>query len=148
MPSDEDLDETGDEEPGFLKELRRKAKERDQFEAELSQTRQENAVLTAGLGELSDRQRKALLATHDGDLTAEGLRESAVELGFVKAPEPDVPDGEREAHQRVQQAAASAEPAGSPNVAAEIAAAKTETELKAILEREGLAVPGVQSPTV
>ena len=148
MPSDDEIEREDD--PDFIKDLRRKAKERDQFESELTATRREVAVLSAGLGDLSERQRKALLATHDGELTPEGLRASAAELGFVKAPEPDVPDAEREAMQRVQQASAAAEPAGQPpDVRALLNSAQSAEELQRIVEQYDLTSnPGHRPPTI
>jgi len=40
------------------------------------------AFADAGLSGLSDKQKRALEATHEGDFTAEGLKATAEELGF------------------------------------------------------------------
>lgn len=61
-------------------------------EQEITQLRTEVAFSKAGLHDLSDRQRVALLAAHaDGELSRDALRETAAELRFI---EPDEADGE------------------------------------------------------
>ena len=144
MPSgDEHLDnpnEDPDESP-VIRELRAKAKRTDDAESKVSDLERRLAVAEAGLTSLNPRQRTALLAAHEGDLDPDAVRATAAELGFIQAPEPSAqtPPDERAAHERVAAAGAGAEPAGArPNTAAELAAAKTQDELLAILDRENM----------
>lgn len=71
-----------------LRQLRKDAKRAKQLENELAELRRERALEKAGLktaagNDLSERQIKALLATHEGEMTAEALRATAADLGFV-----------------------------------------------------------------
>lgn len=63
--------------------------ERDEAKNELAAVKQELALTQAGLSNLSPKQVKALLATHDGDLTGDALKATAAELGFG-GPAPEV----------------------------------------------------------
>ena len=63
------------------------------------------------MGELTDRQRKALLATVD-TVEVDDLKSAATELGFLKTPEAPketIPEAEQQAHQRVEAASAGTE---------------------------------------
>ncbi|HUR52874.1 MAG TPA: hypothetical protein VMZ71_02000, partial [Gemmataceae bacterium] len=72
---------------------RRDAKKWADAEPKLTQLERENLLLrTPGLNVLSERQMKALFATHDGEHTPEALRATAQDLGFVQPPPPEVPD--------------------------------------------------------
>lgn len=61
----------------------RAAKDRAEFE----QTKKELAVYKAGLGTLKPKQVTAVLAAHEGELTPELLKATALELGFIEADE-------------------------------------------------------------
>lgn len=88
---------------------RKEAKKWKEAEPQLTKLQQENLVLrTPGLNALSERQMRALFATHDGEQTPDALRATAQDLGFVAAPEPEVPDAEMAAHQRLIDASAGA----------------------------------------
>lgn len=92
-----------------IRAMERDAKQARKFEQELGDMRRQLAFAKAG-GEFTERQQKALLATIDGDLTAEAIREAAAELGFVAqsqaAPEQDtVPASEAAALNRLAAAA-------------------------------------------
>lgn len=60
-----------------LEDRAKKAEER------VSQLERQVAFTEAGLTNLSDKQVKALVATHDGEMTAEALKATATELGFA-----------------------------------------------------------------
>lgn len=79
---------TDEYEADEFKELRAKADEADSLRKELEVTK---AVAAADLGTLNEKQTRALLAAHDGDLTAEALRDTALGLGFVKEPVVEAP---------------------------------------------------------
>lgn len=71
-----------------LKELRAKAKRVDAAEARAAELEREIAFHKADLAGLSDKQRKALLAAHDGEIEPEALAATATELGFQAKPAP------------------------------------------------------------
>lgn len=116
---DLDDDDTGDDSP-LVKKLRRqlkaankKAAQVDELNAKVTQLEQGNVVRSADLKTpdgkaLSDKQVSALLKVHDGELTPEALRATAVDLGFAAPPEPAVPPEELDTHQRVAEASAGA----------------------------------------
>lgn len=118
MPDDDydDLEPSEEDSPVIAK-LRKQLEEAQGKNKTLGT---ENALLAAGLGTLSDKQRKAILATHDGDLTPEALKNTAADLGFNPEPaptptveEPQVPVEEQEAAQRVAEATGSAPASGA-----------------------------------
>lgn len=144
---DDDLD-TDDNEPvepvredPNIRTLRRQAKKSGEFEQRATAAERELAVFKAGLADLSDVQRKALLSTHEGDLTPDGLKATATALGFVKTAEaePEVPAEELAQHDRLASAAAGAGPAPKQQLEEAIANAKTPEELTSVLEQAGAA---------
>lgn len=90
------------------KDAKKKAKSAKELGEENQALKQKNALLEAGLGELTEKQRTALFASHDGDLTPEKLRETAVEIKLAEPPEPKVPAEEQAAHERIAAAAGGA----------------------------------------
>jgi len=97
----QDLDDTDEDQESEKPKTSGMKQLRDSFEsakAENSRLKRENALLKAGLGDLGGKKTQALLAAHDGDLTAEALKATATELGFITS-EPD------EAQQQADQAA-------------------------------------------
>lgn len=116
MPQNDDpndLDEDDDLDPddgSRIKALRKKAKDYDAIAAERDANARELALYRAGLGDLTDRQRKALLATVD-TVEVDDLKSAATELGFLKteAPKETIPAAEQQAHQRVEAASAGTE---------------------------------------
>lgn len=90
------------------KEAKKVAKSAKATSEENQALKQENALLKAGLGDLTEKQRTALFASHDGDLTPEKLMETAVEIKLAEPPEPKVPAEEQAAHERVAAAAGGA----------------------------------------
>lgn len=97
-----------------IRDLRRKAKRHDELEAEIAEIKRERALEKAGLKtpdgrDLTERQIKALLATHDGEMTADALRATALDLGFVTPSEQEQERTEALATEdRIAQAAAGA----------------------------------------
>lgn len=95
--STDDTDDDGSERYVQLKRSQIKALERDAkltrtAQSELETARRELALAKAGLGDLSPARQKALLASIDGELTADAARTAAEELGFiapVATPEAD-----------------------------------------------------------
>jgi len=87
--------------------MERDAKTARKATEELAQMRQELALSKAGIGDLTERQQRALLASIDGDITADTARQAAEELGFVQ-PLVAAADDDAEALGRMSQASASA----------------------------------------
>jgi hypothetical protein len=131
-------DNDSQEDPGWIKDLRKKADRLTQVEAQLQQYEQEKQLREAGL-ELSDRQRKALLAAHEGDQTPDALKVTATELGFYTPP-PEVQPEVQQGHETVAAASNGAQPAPSSTATDEYAAAQTPEEVMAIAEKRGTAV--------
>lgn len=81
-----DTDEdTGSQETGkgLRAQLEAALAEAKQAKVDAENARRELAFTQAGLTGLSDKQVKALVATHEGEITADALKATATELGFV-----------------------------------------------------------------
>lgn len=98
-----------DHEPGWAADLRSKFDKRTEewrgSRNELAELKRENALLKAGFGDLDADKRKALLATVDGDVTEQALKDKAAAFGWWTPP----PDPQAEAQQQADQAAATQE---------------------------------------
>lgn len=86
-----------------FKAMRARANKAARLEKQAAELAAENAKLTkqlaftsAGLN-LTDKQQAALLAAHDGEMTADALKATAVELKFIEPDEPDDATAAREA---------------------------------------------------
>lgn len=88
--------------PAELRVLRKQAKEAEELRTRIADMERREAIRGAGLN-LNARQEKALLATHEGEMNADTLKATAIELGFLaaSAEEPDTPTEEQAAHQRL-----------------------------------------------
>ena len=83
-------------------------------------------ALTEMGANLKDPRAKYLPVTDDLDV----LREAAVDLGLVAPPEPDVPDAEMAAHERIAGAASGGRPVpGGDGVTAEQISGMTQEEV-------------------
>ena len=114
----------------WRKELEDRAK---QAEAERDELKRELAFSEAGLVGLSAKQRKALLAAHEGDVTAEAIKATADDLGFFvgePAAKDDVADPEQV--QRDQEVSELAKFAGAPTPSG--SAVMTPDEVKAKID--------------
>ena len=110
--SDDDILEQ--EEPQQdIKSLRRAANQKKKLEAELESMRRELAFARAGLP-LDDPKMRYFVKGYDGEMTAESIREAALEAGFLASQQPQQsgPDPQMQAaaaaQQRVMQASAGA----------------------------------------
>jgi hypothetical protein len=85
-PTD-DQDQSDADSPRNLRALLEAANERARQAEERAGTvedlQRKLLVHEAGLGSLSEKQTKALYAAHEGDLTADGLKATAKDLGFA-----------------------------------------------------------------
>lgn len=138
--ADDDLEPPPDTADG-LRQLRERARDARRLERELAARDEELIRLRTdaafhGLN-LSDVQREAVLAIHEGEMTADAVRETVEGLGFFEAPQ--YSPEEQAAHQRIQETTTGAPAeAKAQSLEDEINAAKSEDEVMAIVRREGL----------
>lgn len=104
--NDVDVDEASDSPRG----LRRAANKSKKLESELQATKRELAFLKAGINP-EDPKMKYFVKGYEGDLSAEAVRQAALEAGFL-ASQQQAPDPQQQAiasaEQRVSSAAAGA----------------------------------------
>lgn len=127
-----------------LQDAERRAKEAEALASENQNLKHRLAVSDAGLT-LTDLQRTALLATHTGDLTPEGLKSTAQALGFIQAPPPVPDDPSLAVHAQIAAAAAGTQAPVADRDAeidAGLAAAKTEAEFMALYAQSGRPING------
>lgn len=74
--------------PGDIKSLRRAASGKKQLEQELAAAKRELAFTKAGINP-DDPRMKYFVRGYDGDLTAEAVRQAALEAGFLTNQGPD-----------------------------------------------------------
>lgn len=86
--------------------------------------------------DLSDARRKAIIATAE-ELTADGYRKAAADLGFIEPPAPAVPPEELAAMERIANGANGATTVDPALFEAEIAAARNEQEWRAVMDKYG-----------
>lgn len=118
---------------GRYKEAKKAARETKTVKEANEALQRENALLKAGLGELTEKQQRALFASHDGDLTPEKLLETAVELKMAEAPPPKVPEEQQQAHERIAAASGGAGtpvPGGADLTLAEVAGWGIDKKIK------------------
>lgn len=117
-----------------IRTLERDAKQARSSQEKLAALERKLALTEAGIGSLTERQQKALLATIDGDVTAESARQAAEELGFVQpAPEAATPDAEAEALNRMSQASTGSSDPSSEDPAARLERVAREGGMEALL---------------
>lgn len=151
MPDSDDFDLDEQDDSVKIRELRAKAKRADAAEAEARDLRRELNLSKAGLSDLPEARKKALLAVHEGDETPEGFRKTADDLGWAQdkteteAPQ-GVPAEEQAALGNIAEATAAAEAAEAKKVTVDdlIASAKDEKELLAVLHNAGIGVNAVE----
>ena len=137
---DSDTDDTDNDDNDKYVRLPRKnirAMERDAKSArglqdEIALMKRELAFAKVGT-EFTERQQKALLATIDGDITADSLREAAVDLGFAAAPVDSSQAVEQAALTRMSQASAGASDPGSEDEVSRLSRAAREGGKDALL---------------
>lgn len=113
-----------------------------ELEAQNTQLARENTISKAGLTELDATKLEALTAVHKGDLTPEGLRQTAVTLGFVQE-KPEVDQATVDAQKQIEQMRAGADSGATSTKDDEINAARTPAELAAVLAKHNVPVGNV-----
>lgn len=121
-----------------FRKLREQAARAKALERENRELRTDAAFRDAGLTSLSQQQRSALLAVHDGEVTADAIAATAQSLSFV--PPPQVSSDEQRAHQLMAEATAGAQPSEAypRTLVDEMREARSPEELHAILDRVGM----------
>lgn len=87
------------------------------------------AYQEAGLSSLSEKQRKALEAAHEGDFVADGLKATAEELGFVKAAAEEQSTSSTEAESSAPDPTATAEAQEMANLASSPATSQASPDV-------------------
>lgn len=151
MPDDLDDDELDPNEPPNIRQLRKQNKQLKtdldalkETHAKAERLEWEIAVRDADLN-LDPLQRKALLSVHEGERTADAIKETATKLGFAAPPPavPEVPAEELARLQRINAASAGASPMSdlSPDKQAErdtrLRQATSEKDFDSILREYG-----------
>lgn len=85
-----DPTEADEDQAPTKKDWRKELEDRAKLAEERAERAERKVAFTeAGLTGLTDKQVKALVATHEGDMTSDALKATATELGFVKTESPD-----------------------------------------------------------
>lgn len=104
-------------EAGWIKELRKKAKQADKLQEENANLKRQNAINEVGL-DTDDKMVKLFVDSYDGDWDAESLKEAASEYDLLSSDEgeeeqvSEEQQQEQAAHQRVN---AASQGAGNDN---------------------------------
>lgn len=115
-----------------IRTMERDAKSARKSQQEADSLRRELALSRSGIGDLSERQQKALYASIDGDVTADSLREAATDLGFYK-PAASTEDAERTQLEGMSNASSGASDPGSEDSVAKLNRAAREGGREALL---------------
>ncbi len=137
MSEDETLEPTDDQQQeDHLKVLRKKAKDHDDAVKRAEAAERKLALRDAGIPNTS--LGKLFEKGYDGDWAdVEAIKAAAVEYGVLEPPEPEVPEEERAAHERVSAASAGAPGSPERDFDAELSAASTEEEFLRIYRESG-----------
>lgn len=139
--TDDDFDSDNDEatgDAGDIKSLRRAASSKKKLEQELNELRRELAFAKAGLP-MDDPKLKYFVKGYDGELSADAIREAALEAGFL-ASQGQQPSANLaaagEAQTRVMQAASGVAYEGMTEEAAlaQLESAMEEGGIEALLD--------------
>lgn len=97
-----------------LRVLRKAVKQNEDLGKKLAEYQQRDALRDAGI-DLKPLQVRALFNVHEGEATPEALKATALELGYIQPPDPEVPDAEIAAHRRTAEASAGGAVSGKPD---------------------------------
>jgi hypothetical protein len=148
----DDVEGTPDLVPrAHIRDLEAKAKRADELEAQLAEA-QRDAAFTQALGPSTDPRLDYFRRGYQGDVNPEAIRQAATQAGFLATesqPPPPAPNASPQdlaAHARMAAASdgAGAAPA-SPDLAAQIAAARSPEELTEILHSPAAQAAGIRT---
>jgi len=140
---DNDDDDLGNEdESSVLKGLRKQVRENASAAKERDDLARELAFTKAGVPD--SKAAAYFVKGYDGEMTSEAIRSAAVEAGFLEAPKEDTAsDEEREAQERTLEASGgSTDDSTPPGYSEDLAAAKNQEEVLAVLAKYNVAVRG------
>jgi ribosomal protein L12E/L44/L45/RPP1/RPP2 len=132
----DDIETTGD--TGDIKSLRRAASSKKKLEQELNELKRELAFARAGIS-MDDPKLKYFVRGYDGELSAEAIREAALEAGFLasqsQGEDPNIAAAGA-AQQRVMAASSGVQYEGMSEEAAlaQLEAAMEEGGIEALLD--------------
>jgi hypothetical protein len=112
-PAERDDQQDQDGEQHDLRQLRAKAKRADEVERENVKLRRDLAFRDAGIDKtvLESPHGRLFAKAYDGDPTTDAVLAQAREYGLIAAPEPLVPQDDRDSMERINRATSDAEPA-------------------------------------
>jgi hypothetical protein len=124
MADDDALPDLPDDAPNWARDLRDRAEKALKTARDLKGTQSEEtrnaltklALYESGLNDLDEFRRGAVLKVHEGDLTGEALRDTAVKLGYAEPlapPPPTAAEQSAAAQQQIAQATAGADAGAS-----------------------------------
>lgn len=113
--SDEELDAAEDQSPRGLRRAANKAKK---LEQELAKLQRELAFSRAGIP-MDDPKMSYFIRGYDGEMTAEAIREAALEAGFLGSQQPAAEDVQLQADAAAQQRVMSASAGASQDAMTE-----------------------------
>jgi len=141
--SEQEFENQDQESGSALRAELEKAKQREkELAEENAKLARENTISKAGLTELDANKLEALTAVHKGDLTPEGLRQTAVSLGFIEE-KPEVSADTVAAQQAINDIRAGADTGSVSTYEDEVAAARSKQELDAILAKHNVPVGNI-----
>jgi hypothetical protein len=148
----DDVEGTPDLVPrAHIRDLEAKAKRAEELEAQLAEAQRDSAF-TQALGPSTDPRLDYFRRGYQGDVTPEAIRQAAAEAGFLATesqPAPQQPAASSQdlaAHARMASASAGADAASAPpDLAAQIAAAKSAEEVMDLIHSEAGQRAGLRS---
>ncbi len=137
LESNVNLEDLPESARAYLKRIEKEVIELRPLKVDNDRYKLEKELRADGM-EFSDKQLKALLASHEGESTPSALRATAEELKFVE-PKPATDPKDAEGHQAIDNArnGSQAGQAGVPSYAEEVANAQSMEELQKIAEKHG-----------
>lgn len=129
---DDDQQETSSQNPvrARMKQLEKELREANKRLAESSELQKKVAFMEAGIP-LDSPMAKYFIKGYDGELTAEAIKQAAIEAQLI-APTQPVDDADKQGWQQTNRIAAGAETAPEIGWAKRIADAESEAELMSI----------------
>lgn len=121
-----------------LRALRKKARMADDLSPKQAQYERELGFLKAGIN-TEDPKMKYFLKGYEGDLSAEAIKQAAIEAGLVAPPDEQISQDELRQHQQVANASAGAEGnQPEPDLMAKMDKAKNPDEIMKLLSDAGV----------
>lgn len=146
MPDDPTIDDDAQDPSGNIRHLRERAKQADEAEARAVEAERRAALAEAGVP--TDGLGKLFRDAYRGELSTEAIKAAMDEYGIgQQTSTQQIPDAEREAHQRLAEArGGSSNSDGSIDAADAINAASSPEEVLRIVNAAGIKIRAPQAP--